>query len=177
MDLTSSESQSCREVCIDIAKEGVNKLQRLFEDIRPYSNTTLLNWLDRPSIQIPIIYHKIIPHRMNWNAVKKVYDLQPEDFEKLVAVRGMGPGTIRGLALISELVYGSPPSWKDPVKYSFNIGGKDGVPFPINYRRADRIIEFLNQMIDQAKLTNKEKWHAFRQLRKFTPKVVNIKYP
>jgi len=89
----------------------------------------------------------------------------------------MGPGTIRGLALISELIYGTPPSWKDPVKYSFNIGGKDGVPFPINYQRADRIIKFLRQMIDQAKLTSKEKWYAFRQLKKFTPKVVSIEYP
>ena len=42
----------------------------------------------------------------------------------MLALRGMGPRTVRSLALIAELVYGEPPSWKDPLKFSFAVGGK-----------------------------------------------------
>ena len=46
----------------------------------------------------------------------------------------MGPKKIRALALISDLVYGSKPSWEDPVKYSFTHGGKDGYPYPVDVK-------------------------------------------
>jgi hypothetical protein len=56
------------------------------------------------------------------------YELQPSSYEELVSLRGLGPKRIKALALISELVYGAKPIWKDPAKYSFAHGGKDGTP-------------------------------------------------
>ncbi|MCX7806762.1 MAG: DUF763 domain-containing protein, partial [Planctomycetota bacterium] len=61
----------------------------------------------------------------------KTYARQPEDFEKLLGTEGVGPKTIRALALISELVHGAPPSFRDPARFSFAHGGKDGTPFPV----------------------------------------------
>ncbi|MDD1742865.1 MAG: DUF763 domain-containing protein [Methanotrichaceae archaeon] len=51
-----------------------------------------------------------------------------------MALRGIGSKKIRTLALISELIYGAQPSWKDPAKFIFVHGGKDGTPFPVDKR-------------------------------------------
>ena len=75
--------------------------------------------------------YKVIPSRMDWNAVRKAYDTQPSGYEDMLFIDGMGPATVRGLSLISEMIYGSAPSWSDPVRMTFAFGGKDGVPFPV----------------------------------------------
>ena len=82
-------------------------------------------------------------------------------------VKGIGPKKIRALALISDLVYGSEPSWKDPVKYSFTHGGKDGFPYPVNRKVYDHSIETLKDAIDGAKLNNKDKYFAIKKLNEF----------
>jgi hypothetical protein len=43
----------------------------------------------------------------------------------------VGAKTIRALALIAELLYGASPSFRDPARYSFAHGGKDGHPYPV----------------------------------------------
>jgi hypothetical protein len=108
-----------------------------------------------------------MPSNINWEAVKRAYDFQPANYEQLLGISGVGPATVRGLALIAELVYGAQPSWKDPVKYSFCVGGKDGVPYPVNRRSYDEIIEILGNAVKQAKVNDKERINAIRRLREF----------
>jgi hypothetical protein len=110
-----------------------------------------------------------MPITLNWKAVKKAYEFQPKNYEELLSIKGIGPATVRGLALIAELVYGEKPSWKDPVKYSFAYGGKDGVPYPVNRKAMDRSIKILKQAIEQAKLGKKEKLQTIQRLRRFLP--------
>jgi len=81
----------------------------------------------------------------------------------------MGPATIRGLALVAELIYGEKPSWKDPVKYSFAYGGKDGVPRPVNRRAMDESIRVLKQAIEEAKIGSNERMRSLQRLRRFVP--------
>jgi hypothetical protein len=71
-------------------------------------------------------------------------------------VRGVGPATIRALALVAELVYETPPSWRDPVthppdpfKFAYAVGGKDGVPFPVDRKTYDELLSILNQLISR----------------------------
>jgi hypothetical protein len=106
---------------------------------------------------------------INWKALQEVYESQPSDYEELLGYRGIGPATVRGLALIAELIYGDKPSWKDPVKYSFAYGGKDGVPYPVNRRAMDESIQMLRQAIQEAKMGDKEKMHSQERLRQFVP--------
>ncbi|MCZ7395591.1 MAG: DUF763 domain-containing protein [Candidatus Methanoperedens sp.] len=87
--------------------------------------------------------------------MKKAYELQPSSYEELVSLGGMGPKKIRALALISDLVYGSAPSWRDPVKYSFTHGGKDGFPYPVDREVYDNSIQVLRESLDSASLTGK----------------------
>jgi len=108
-----------------------------------------------------------MPNNLNWKAVKRAYEFQPKNYEQLLNIRGVGPATIRGLALIAELVYGAPPSWKDPVKYSFAYGGKNGVPHPVNRKAMDESIKILENAVKSAKIGDKEKLKSLRRLRQY----------
>ena len=101
----------------------------------------------------------------NFEALEKAYELQPKNYEELVMIKGIGAKTIRALALISNLVYGSSISWKDPAKYSYCHGGKDGIPFPVDKKLYDKDIEILNQAVKDAKLNYKERLDVLRRMR------------
>jgi len=49
---------------------------------------------------------------------------------------GVGPKTLRALALASELIHGTPASLRDPARFAFAHGGKDGTA--INRSAIDR---------------------------------------
>lgn len=86
-----------------------------------------------------------LPKRIDWKALEKAYNLQPENFEELLLIKGIGKSTMRALALIAELIYKAPYDRTDPAKFCFALGGKDGVPYPIDLRTYDEVIDFLNQ--------------------------------
>jgi len=90
-----------------------------------------------------------LPRRVNWDALRIAYENQPSDFEQLLCIRGLGPATVRALALIAELIYGAKPSWQDPVKFSFAFGGKDGVPYPVDRHTMDETTEILQTVMKE----------------------------
>jgi len=116
-------------------------------------------------------HHEVLSRDVNPKHLHKVmlttYENQPQDFERLLGLRGVGPKTIRSLALISELIYEAPASRRDPAVYSFAHGGKDGHPYPVNREVYDQSIEFLRKSVEQAKLGQTEKRDALRQLSRF----------
>jgi len=109
-----------------------------------------------------------LSRNINWKAVRRAYEFQPKSYEALLSIRGIGPATVRALALVSELIYGEKASWLDPVKYSFAVGGKDGVPFPVDKAAYDKAIEVLESAVKQAKVGGREQMHALKRLGKFT---------
>lgn len=112
--------------------------------------------------------HEVLTSDVNPENLRKIflstYMRQPEDFEALLGMKGVGPKTIRALSLIAELIYGSSVSTRDPAKYSFAHGGKDGTPYPVDKKTYKQSIEFLRKTINQAKLGYYEKLHALRRL-------------
>ena len=92
------------------------------------------------------------------------YERQPENFEQLLGLSGVGAKTIRALSLISELVHGVAPSYRDPARYSFAHGGKDGIPYPVDKKTYDQSIELLSKAINKTKLGLSEKQQAFQRL-------------
>jgi hypothetical protein len=97
----------------------------------------------------------------------KTYERAPEDFETLLGMPGVGPKTLRALALASELVHGAAATLRDPARFSFAHGGKDGTPFPIDKLTYDRTIEILNKAINRSAIDRSEKVRAFRRLAAF----------
>jgi hypothetical protein len=175
LNMTAKTSEGCRKASVDIAKEPLNKIMRLFEAARPLNQKSLQEWLPKTSTnpQQQLIAILQMPRNINWKTLKRVYEFQPRNYEELLSIRGIGPATVRGLALIAELVYGEKPSWEDPVKYSFCVGGKDGVPFPVNRGAYDEIIGILQNAVKQAKVGDKEKMRSLQRLRRFVPENAN----
>lgn len=97
----------------------------------------------------------------------KVHELAPQNFEALLSIPGVGPKTIRALALVSEIIYGEKPSFRDPAKFSFAHGGKDGTPFPIERKTYDFTIEFLSKSLSKARVGSSERKKAFARLSNF----------
>jgi hypothetical protein len=98
----------------------------------------------------------------------QIYDRSPKNFEELVGIQGVGPKSLRALSLISELIYGVKPSFKDPTRFSFAHGGKDGHPYPVDRKVYDQTIELLKGAIDRTRVGDREKMDAIRRLRRFT---------
>jgi uncharacterized protein len=97
----------------------------------------------------------------------RTYERAPENFETLLAIEGVGPKTLRALALASELVHGTPATMRDPARFSFAHGGKDGTPFPVDKITYDKTIEILNKAINRSAIDRSEKVNAFRRLAAF----------
>jgi hypothetical protein len=79
----------------------------------------------------------------------------------------VGPKTLQALSLISELIYGVRPSFKDPTQFSFAHGGKDGHPFPVDKKVYDQTTEVLKYAIEKARAGDREKVEAIRRLKNF----------
>jgi len=168
LNMTAKESEGCQKVSTDIMKEEPGRVMRMLKSIRPAHQRSLQEWMPSAKWKEYVIDTLSLPHNLNWNAVKKAYEFQPKNYEELLGIRGIGPSTVRALALISELIYGEKPSWRDPVKYSFCVGGKDGVPYPVDKSTYDRSIEILESAIRQAKVGSKEQMDAIKRLSSFT---------
>lgn len=165
LDMTAKESEGCRKTSIDIAKEEPKKLKKTLLSIRPIHQKSLQEWIPKSLGNGYEFDAFSLPRNLNWNAVKRAYDFQPRNYEELISIKGIGPATVRALALVSELVYGEKPSWEDPVKYSFCVGGKDGVPYPVDRATYDKTIEILENAVKQAKVGSKEKLNAVKRLK------------
>jgi uncharacterized protein len=96
------------------------------------------------------------------------HDKKPGDFEELLLLEGMGPRTLQSLALVSEVIYGTPARFTDPARFSFAHGGKDGHPFPVPVNIYDQTIAVLQTAIHKAKLGESEKKDAIRALSKLS---------
>ena len=172
LDMTAKESEECRKTCVDICKEKPRRVVRMFETIRPSYQRSLKEWFPEIASRENENYvaeFLRMPLSINWKALKRAYEVQPRNYEELLSIKGVGPSVIRGLALVAEIIYGSKPSWRDPVKYSFAYGGKDGVPYPVNRRAMDKSIKILREAVEKAKLGNRERLEMLQKLRRFVP--------
>jgi hypothetical protein len=175
LDMTSRLSEGCRESCTDLGNEGTDRIMRAYSEIKSFSEarTNLDQWMGSEIREISggVTHYRLLPKKMNWDALKEVYDIHPLNYEGLMAIRGVGPATIRGLALISELLYGEKPSWRDPVKFSFAFGGKDGVPFPVERKAMDEATSILEDAVNKAKMSEKDKIDSIKRLRQFVKRI------
>lgn len=156
LNMTSKNSEEARKVSVDLVQMDLEHLRSL---VRPKGQLTL-NILNMPQ------HHEIkFSEKINFETLRKAHEVKPSDYEELISVQGVGPKTVRALALISELIYGAGPSWQDPARFSFAHGGKDGYPYPVDRKLYDSSIQTLQTAIENAKLGHKEKLAALKRLR------------
>jgi len=87
-----------------------------------------------------------------------------QNFEELLLLKGVGPRTVQSLALVSEVIHGTPSRFKDPARFAFAHGGKDGHPFPVPIKVYDETISTLQTAVHKAKLGNSDKQEAIKAL-------------
>jgi hypothetical protein len=92
------------------------------------------------------------------------YEAAPKNFEEMLAVPGVGAKAVRALAMVAEVVYGVPASVRDPARFSFAHGGKDGHPYPVDREVYDHSVEWLREAVSKAKLGRSEQLDALKRL-------------
>ncbi len=156
LNLIARESKPVRASCVELTKEHPNKILK---------ETKKILTLSMPS------RHYIKEEDINWTKLKntliKLHESPPDDFESLLGTRGVGEKTLRALTLISEIIYGSTPSFRDPARFSFAHGGKDGHPYPLNTDLYDRSINILREAVTKAKIGYSDKLKVLRRLSQF----------
>jgi hypothetical protein len=168
LDMTAKRSEACRKTSVDIAQEPPKKIVNALQSLRPTYQQSLQKWMPETSAKEYAKSVLVMPRTINWKTLTRMYELKPKNYEELLSIRGVGPSTIHGIALISELIYGQPPSWKDPVRYSFAYGGKDGVPFPVDRKAMDESVQILRTAVENARIGDKERLSSLQRLRKYT---------
>ncbi|HEU5275901.1 MAG TPA: DUF763 domain-containing protein [Xanthobacteraceae bacterium] len=91
-------------------------------------------------------------------------DRGPVDFAELLLTPGVGQRTVRALALVAEVVHGTPCRFSDPARFSFAHGGKDRHPFPVPLKVYDETIGVLKSAVHKARLGHGEELAALKRL-------------
>jgi hypothetical protein len=101
------------------------------------------------------------------------YEKKFRNFEDLLLLEGLGPKTLRSLTLVSEVIHGTPSRFRDPARFSFAQGGKDGSPFPVQTRVYDETYAYLRRAVDRARLGIYDRQRAIRGLTPLLCKLEN----
>ena len=96
------------------------------------------------------------------------YERQLRDFASLLLLENLGPRTLQSLALIAEVVHGTPTRFADPARFSFAHGGKDGHPFPVPLKTYDESLSVLRRALQEARVGQTDKIDGFGRLDRFT---------
>jgi hypothetical protein len=156
LNLVASESAPVRSASAELARQEPAKTLAAFRKL--------------PTLDLPrrhdVRSADVSPAHLE-KTLLRTYERAPEDFENLLGTPGVGAKTLRALALVSELVYGTPASTRDPARFSFAHGGKDGHPFPVDRTTYDRTIEVLRSALDRARIDRSEKVAALKRLGSF----------
>ena len=161
LNMPSKESKQAQRISVDLINDNPSHLRQYF---KRKENQTLLEDFEMPK------RHAILDMDLSdeeFDVLNRAYQIQPENYEELILLNGIGPKKIRALALISDLVYGEAASWRDPVKYSFTHGGKDGFPYPVDREVYDNSINTIKDALDQARIKKDEKLKAIKRLDDF----------
>jgi uncharacterized protein len=150
LNLTASEANTTREKILGITHE---KPELMMQGIQQ---------LVMPG------HHDVRTEDVNLKRLGSIlwlaHDSQPKDFEELLLLEGVGPRTIQSLALVSEVIHGTPSRFKDPARFSFAHGGKDGHPFPVPTKTYDEVISTLQKAVQRAKIGQNEKAEAIKKI-------------
>ena len=150
LNLTDQDAIPSREKIITISKEHPI---RMLEEIR--------------KIKLPA-HHDVKQKDVDLKRLGAVlaisHELPSDQFEDLLLIQGLGPRTLQSLTLVSEVIYGTPSRFKDPARFSFAHGGKDGHPFPVPTKVYDESISVLKKAVSRAKLGHSDKLKALNAL-------------
>ena len=177
INLADARAGRNRQAGMELVHEGPDRAVSVLRRLRESSNAALslfpepgfepLAGLPMPHLQMPA-HHDVrasnVTLRRLHGALAAAADRGPRDFTELLMIPGIGARTLASLALVAEVIYGTPARFSDPARFSLAHGGKDGYPFPVPLRVYDETLNVLRSAINQAKLGNSERLSAIHRL-------------
>ncbi len=157
MNLVDADAKPARHALLEIAHE------------KPEATLAALRHLKMPD------HHEVLAENVDLKRLGAVlataYERDLKDFANLLLVENLGPRTLQSMAMIAEVIHGTPTRFEDPARFSFALGGKDGHPFPVPLKTYDESIEVLRRSLDRAKVECTEKTDGLRRLDRFVRQV------
>lgn len=170
LNLTAKKSLSNRQGIIEIVSDKKTlqyEVKRLIKKTNEREQQlTLLNLSDR-DFYTPKVVDETFTPRLE-KSINQIIQKPIADFTDILMTEKVGPKTIRALSLIAELVTGAPPSFDDPVRYTFAFGGKDGIPYPVDRKTYDQTITLIEKAIKKSNLGYFEKEKALKRTEKIS---------
>jgi hypothetical protein len=180
LDLTARKSEETRKISTQLVQNNYQSLMKDLQILAKHSNSLSkmmevkfgqqqFKFLKLENTEFtfhPVLLENFFESQYLKKIFWKLCQEKPEDYEKLVAKEGVGPKTIRALALVAEIIYGAKPSYEDPARYSFAHGGKDATPFPVDRKTYDETIRFFENIISKTRLPVSEKQKIFERTKK-----------
>jgi hypothetical protein len=181
LDLTSNQSLKNREISIELLNSSSRELWRDIEILNKHFSKIsqslifknkqgeLFSVLNLENIEFkshPVVVENFFESKYLRKILDKLLIEKPKNYEEFLSRQGVGPKTVRALSLVSEIIYGAPPSYQDPARYSFAFGGKDATPYPVDKKTYDEAILILKKAVMQSKLDIFEKKRILKKINK-----------
>ncbi len=171
LNLAATQSDDTRSVSLDLVNDNPAHLKRY---LRPQHQSSLHDFTGQnnkqPALEMPT-HHWLQDSDLTERTLtqlQQAYEFQPDEYEELVSIRGIGKKSLRALAMVAEIIHGTDSSWEDPAKYSYAHGGKDGTPYPVDRERYDESIAHVRTTLNKAETERKEKQNALKRLNELT---------
>lgn len=178
LNLVAKDSDKTRELSTEMVGVGYQTLMKDIQLLRKHSShlsqmakfgigpnqLTLLNLENKEFDSHPVVTEDFSKSKYLEKILWQVCDVKPENYEKLLSLPGVGPKTMRALALVGEVIYGAKPSYEDPARYSFAHGGKDATPYPVDCDTYDFTINKMKTFVEKTKISALEKRKIINQL-------------
>lgn len=178
LNLTAKKSTDNRQLAVELVLAGFKTVFKDLQLLAKHSSSlsqmvsfgynqdklTLLNLANKEFKSHPVVKEDFSRSPYLKKILYKICELQPKSYEKLLAIEGVGPKTIRSLALVGEVIYGAKPSYQDPARYSFAHGGKDATPYPVDRKTYDQTITIMKELVNKTKLSFTEKNQIYHKL-------------
>ena len=156
MNLVAAAAKPAQSAMLDVVRETPSALQEIRHLAMPLRHDVRVQDVDLKRL----------------GAVLAVaYERELHGFADLLLVEKLGPRTLQSLALVAEVIHGTPSRFSDPARFSFAHGGKDRHPFPVPLKTYDESINMLRRSLDAAKLGDRDKLEGFRRLERFVQAV------
>ncbi|HEX5462873.1 MAG TPA: DUF763 domain-containing protein [Steroidobacteraceae bacterium] len=190
LNLADARARASRAAGLDLVRAGPDRTLAVLRRLQPVSGRTLSLFPEHeagvnaacartlapleargpaplPHLQMParhgILASDVVLRRLH-GALAAAADRGPRDFADLLLTPGVGARTVAALALVAEVIHGTPSRFTDPARFSLAHGGKDGHPFPVPLEVYDQTLRVLKQAVSQARLGHAEKLQALRRL-------------
>lgn len=178
LNLTARDSDKTRKLSVEFVGAGYptlmkdikivikhfSKLSKTLSLKQKDNQLTLLKLEDTEFKTHPTEYEDFSKSRYLEKILLKLCEARPETYENLLSLQGVGPKTVRALSLVGELIYGAEPSYKDPARYSFAHGGKDGTPYGVDRLTYDKTIAIMSEVVNRSHISPYEKQRAIKRL-------------